>query len=67
MRVCLLPAEILLEIFATFATIYEDSEFIQVSHATIAALARTCRTFNEPALDTLWGENRCAAAHLMLA
>lgn len=50
MHVCLLPAEILLDIFAI---IHEDYNSV-ISHATLAALARTCRTFKEPALDTLW-------------
>ncbi|KAG0707384.1 hypothetical protein DFH29DRAFT_995174 [Suillus ampliporus] len=47
--VCLLPPEILLHIF----TIH-DEDYSPVSRATLAALARTCRTFKEPALDTLW-------------
>ena len=46
-HVCLLSAEILREIFAA---IREDSDF----RATIATLARTCRTLKEPALDLLW-------------
>ncbi|KAG2033953.1 hypothetical protein BDR03DRAFT_1013829 [Suillus americanus] len=49
MHFCLLPPEILLQIFST-------CEFYQLicSHATLASLARTCRTFQEPALDILW-------------
>ncbi|KAJ8582698.1 hypothetical protein M405DRAFT_776226, partial [Rhizopogon salebrosus TDB-379] len=53
MHICLLPIEILLHIFA----IINDRGCYQArldSLATIAALARTCRTFKEPALDTLW-------------
>jgi hypothetical protein len=42
-----LPAEILIEIFTM---ILEDP----LNCATIAALARTCRIFKEPALDVLW-------------
>ncbi|KAG1892339.1 hypothetical protein F4604DRAFT_1565242 [Suillus subluteus] len=49
MHICLLPTETLHHIFTT---IYEDS--IPISRATFAALARTCRTFKEPALDMLW-------------
>ncbi|KAG0701084.1 hypothetical protein DFH29DRAFT_1069845 [Suillus ampliporus] len=48
MHVCLLPTEILLEIFA----VYENCG--PIPRATLAALARTCRTFKEPALNTLW-------------
>jgi hypothetical protein len=48
-HICLLPVETLFDIFAT---IYEDSS--RLSRTTIAALARTCRTFKEPALDVLW-------------
>ncbi|OAX41877.1 hypothetical protein K503DRAFT_767272 [Rhizopogon vinicolor AM-OR11-026] len=47
MHVCLFPTEILLDIFTT---ILKNPR----SCATIAALARTCRTFKEPALDVLW-------------
>ncbi|KAG1757081.1 hypothetical protein EDB19DRAFT_2033285 [Suillus lakei] len=48
MHVCLLPTEILLHVFA----LYKDRELS--SRATLAALARTCRKFKEPALDILW-------------
>jgi hypothetical protein len=48
-HICLLPAETLFDIFTI---IYEDSK--RLSRTTIAALARTCRTFKEPALDVLW-------------
>ncbi|KAG1732228.1 uncharacterized protein EDB91DRAFT_1030907, partial [Suillus paluster] len=47
MHVCLLPTEILMDIFALL--LYDTS-----TSDTLAALARTCRTFKEPALDTLW-------------
>ncbi|KAG2120030.1 hypothetical protein DEU56DRAFT_747157 [Suillus clintonianus] len=50
MHICLLPAETLLDIFAT---IHEDCDK-PISCATLAALARTCRKFKEPALDMLW-------------
>jgi hypothetical protein len=46
-NVCLLPAEILRDIFAASR---KDSDF----RATTATLARTCRTLKEPALDALW-------------
>lgn len=49
MHACLLPVETLLDIFTI---IHEDSSVD--SYPTLAALARTCRTFKEPALDTLW-------------
>ncbi|KAG1757130.1 hypothetical protein EDB19DRAFT_1900678 [Suillus lakei] len=48
MHICLLPAEILLHIFA----IYKNHNIVY--RATLAALARICRTFKEPALDILW-------------
>jgi hypothetical protein len=49
-HICLLPAEILCEIF----TIIREDRFKPNSRRTVAALARTCRTFQEPALDVLW-------------
>jgi hypothetical protein len=49
-HVCLLPAEILCDIF----TIIHKDDSKPNSRATVAALARTCRTFQEPALDVLW-------------
>ncbi|OAX35776.1 hypothetical protein K503DRAFT_802543 [Rhizopogon vinicolor AM-OR11-026] len=48
MHICLLPTETLLEIFATI----NDSRLD--SRVTIAALARTCQKFKEPALNILW-------------
>ncbi|KAG2036104.1 hypothetical protein BDR03DRAFT_960788 [Suillus americanus] len=50
MHVCLLPPEILLHIFA----IYQEDYGPLSSRATLASLARTCKTFKEPALDILW-------------
>ncbi|KAG2156171.1 hypothetical protein DEU56DRAFT_876054 [Suillus clintonianus] len=50
-HICLLPAETLLCIFAT---IYDHEDLTPISRTTLAALARTCRTFKEPALDILW-------------
>ncbi|OJA13364.1 hypothetical protein AZE42_04504 [Rhizopogon vesiculosus] len=54
-HVCLLPTEILLDIFTI---IRDDEAFIWMrpsrDYSTIAALARTCRAFKEPALDVLW-------------
>ncbi|OAX39075.1 hypothetical protein K503DRAFT_113858 [Rhizopogon vinicolor AM-OR11-026] len=54
-HVCLLPTEILLDIF----TIIRDDKALSWmrpfrEYSTIAALARTCRAFKEPALDVLW-------------
>ncbi|OJA17506.1 hypothetical protein AZE42_11982 [Rhizopogon vesiculosus] len=51
MHISLLATEILLDIFAT---INDGFRVSSRSRATIAALARTCRAFKEPALDTLW-------------
>ncbi|KAG2364902.1 hypothetical protein BDR07DRAFT_1482063 [Suillus spraguei] len=50
MHICLLPPEILLHIFA----IYNKGYGLLGSHVTLAFLARTCKTFKEPALDILW-------------
>ncbi|KAG2370051.1 hypothetical protein BDR07DRAFT_1387611 [Suillus spraguei] len=50
MHVCLLPTEIISHII--FNT-YGDHKG-PAKHATLAALARTCRKFKEPALDSLW-------------
>jgi len=47
MHICLLPTETL---FCIFTSIFEA----YVYRSTLAALARTCRTFKEPALDILW-------------
>ncbi|KAG2144266.1 hypothetical protein DEU56DRAFT_790886 [Suillus clintonianus] len=52
MHVCLLPTEILLYLFE-FNTI-EDCNWRPISVPQLAALARTCRAFKEPALDILW-------------
>jgi hypothetical protein len=49
MHISLLATEILLHIFAI---IHDD--FGRDSRTILAALARTCRTFKEPALDMLW-------------
>jgi len=51
MHISRLAAEILLHIFAA---IYDN--FGRDRLATLAALARTCKTFKEPALDILWRE-----------
>ncbi|KAG2144267.1 hypothetical protein DEU56DRAFT_732937 [Suillus clintonianus] len=50
MYICLLPTEILLHIF----TNNHSKNLNHRSHVTLAALARTCRKFQEPALDILW-------------
>jgi len=50
MHICLLPIEILVDIFAA---IYEVG-FKKKSLRTFATLARTCRRFKEPALNALW-------------
>ncbi|KAG1738983.1 hypothetical protein EDB19DRAFT_868139 [Suillus lakei] len=49
MHVCLLPTEILLHIFTIV-----DEGYRWRSRVPLAALARTCRNFKEPALDILW-------------
>ncbi|KAG1738988.1 hypothetical protein EDB19DRAFT_1852109 [Suillus lakei] len=51
MHVCLLPTEILLHIFTINI---QDCKLGSSPRATLAALARTCRHFKEPALDILW-------------
>ncbi|OAX38826.1 hypothetical protein K503DRAFT_132633 [Rhizopogon vinicolor AM-OR11-026] len=51
-HICLLPAEILLVIFTIIRE--EPRTHDSLKQKTIAALARTCRTFKEPALDVLW-------------
>jgi hypothetical protein len=51
MHISRLSTEILLDIFDT---VIDDNFNGRKSRATLAALARTCRTFKEPALDTLW-------------
>jgi hypothetical protein len=50
MNICLLPIEILTDIFAA---IYKKN-FRKSPLPTFAALARTCRRFKEPALNALW-------------
>ena len=51
MHICLLPVEVLLNIFAS---IDRDRPGSDPNVSTLAVLARTCRKFKEPALDTLW-------------
>jgi len=51
MHICLLPIEVLLNIFTA---IDPDRRGPVPNMSTLAVLARTCRTFKEPALDTLW-------------
>jgi hypothetical protein len=51
-----LPTEILLHIFTIIHEIKNPRAWdsANINRATIAALARTCRTFKDPALDVLW-------------
>ena len=51
MHICLLPVEVLLDIFAS---IDPDRPGFDTNVSTVAVLARTCRKFKEPALDALW-------------
>ncbi|OAX35287.1 hypothetical protein K503DRAFT_378008 [Rhizopogon vinicolor AM-OR11-026] len=60
-HVCLLPTEILLVIFTIIRE--EPGTRDSLKRKTIAALARTCRTFKEPALDVLW-EKSVESSHL---
>jgi hypothetical protein len=53
----ILPPETLLDIFATVCEISRLS--------VIAALARTCKAFKEPALDILW-QHICGFEPLIL-
>jgi hypothetical protein len=48
-----LPTEILVHIF-TIIRFERPWRRGYVNRATMAALARTCRAFKEPALDVLW-------------
>ncbi|OJA18954.1 hypothetical protein AZE42_06037 [Rhizopogon vesiculosus] len=51
----ILPTEVLFHIFTTIDGAGEGSrDQRRESRATIAAVARTCRAFKEPALDVLW-------------
>ncbi|OAX35775.1 hypothetical protein K503DRAFT_802542 [Rhizopogon vinicolor AM-OR11-026] len=52
MYIYLLPAEILLDIFQSIHDGVDELGYPY--HYTTAALARTCRLFKEPALNTLW-------------
>jgi len=53
MHRCLYIPELLRQII--LSTGVEDSHMgAQPDHSTLASLARTCRTFYEPALDALW-------------
>jgi hypothetical protein len=52
MYICRLPEDILLDIFQT---VHDEVDSLGYPyHHTTAALARTCRLFKEPALNTLW-------------
>jgi len=53
MHICLLPVEILLDIFASIDSGRRGWDTTR-NMSTVAVLARTCRKFKEPALDTLW-------------
>ena len=48
--------EILLNIFGQCYSPCRNKQRTQRATADLAALARTCRTFKEPALDVLWTE-----------
>jgi hypothetical protein len=50
MHICLLPIEVLTDIFAAICEGSSKSFCLR----TFAALARTCRRFKEPALNALW-------------
>ncbi|KAG1742835.1 hypothetical protein EDB19DRAFT_1700610 [Suillus lakei] len=52
MHICLLPPEILLHIFVIYQ--HYGPMYTMSSRVTLASLARTCKTFKEPALDILW-------------
>jgi hypothetical protein len=53
LHICLLPPEILFHIFSIYQ---EDHHVLLSSCAALGSLARTCKTFKEPALDILWQE-----------
>ncbi|KAG2126209.1 hypothetical protein DEU56DRAFT_695850, partial [Suillus clintonianus] len=57
MHKALLVSEVLVEIFSHLTeSMTFDSSIIRVSRKSLAALARTCKTLHEPAMDLLWAE-----------
>lgn len=51
-----LPPELLDLVFRRIVRWHESEIFLERDRCTLAALARTCRTFHDPALDILWYE-----------
>ncbi|KAH6906482.1 hypothetical protein BKA70DRAFT_1287743 [Coprinopsis sp. MPI-PUGE-AT-0042] len=57
MHRCLIIDEILLEIFRQVLLMeHSSTAYLPVKSKTVAGLARTCRTFRNPALAVLWHE-----------
>jgi hypothetical protein len=58
MHRALLVSEILLDIFAHVNTILDPLSFgeISLTRKSLVALATTCGTFYEPAMDLLWAD-----------
>ncbi|KAH7890283.1 hypothetical protein F5I97DRAFT_7483 [Phlebopus sp. FC_14] len=54
MHHCFHTTEILLEIFSQFDSRRIDYQSVKTASRSLARLARTCRAFKDPALDTLW-------------
>lgn len=54
MHLVLKIQEILALIFSNFSPTEFGEEQAQAARAYLAAVARTCRSFKEPALDILW-------------
>lgn len=55
-RALTLVSEVLQEIFANLNQIPSYTDGRSLSHRYLAALARTCKTFYEPAMDLLWSD-----------
>ncbi|KAG0694959.1 hypothetical protein DFH29DRAFT_1072659 [Suillus ampliporus] len=67
MHRALLVSEVLLEIFAYFNQILGSLYTGKIlSRKSLAALARTCKTFHEPAMDVLWADMRDHGIHPLL-
>jgi len=71
MHPCLRTPELLLNIFQ-YVRDSDDPHDDGLNRGTLAGLARTCRDFTEPALDTLWYSMdsflpllRCLPAHAL--
>jgi hypothetical protein len=55
-RALTLVSEVLFEIIANLNQIPSSPDEESLSRNSLAALARTCKTFHEPAMDVLWSD-----------